>query len=230
MAIERRRHANDESSRLDTEGQPLAPHAIWQELVRRSHYGTLSIPHDATHATIRRAFRAGALRHHPDHNPGDDGASGRFRALYEAFATLGVVELRAAYDRRLRSDFDTRVEMLLTEGFGGAGGPAAGNGARPAREEVREEKTFGYERDRDDDEPEEEDEEEFDLALDREELLDRLGIVYSEVVGERRDEVVHCMQCAVQIEDGATAHYSDDDGCAYCSGCCDGRLRRSYGG
>ncbi len=63
------------------------------------YYEVLGVPRDADQDTIKKAFRKLAREHHPDVNPGDDGASDRFKRLGEAYAVLGDPEKRAHYDR-----------------------------------------------------------------------------------------------------------------------------------
>lgn len=57
-----------------------------------SHYATLGIEAGASAEAVRRAFRAGVLRCHPDLHPGDPTAAARFRAIKAAADAL----LRAA--------------------------------------------------------------------------------------------------------------------------------------
>ncbi|UJR81329.1 DnaJ domain-containing protein [Sandaracinus amylolyticus] len=67
----------------------------------------LGVRDDATPDEIRRAFRAAALRHHPDRNPGDPHAARRFRDARAAYETLmrmhdGTPRERTRADRPLR--------------------------------------------------------------------------------------------------------------------------------
>ena len=63
-------------------------------------YQTLELPRtDATHEEVKRAYKKLSLRHHPDRNPGDDGATGRFQAVVSAYDVLGSAEKRQIYDR-----------------------------------------------------------------------------------------------------------------------------------
>lgn len=54
----------------------------------RRALATLGLRSGASASAIRRAFKRLALRHHPDHNIGDDGASARFRQVCEAYRVL----------------------------------------------------------------------------------------------------------------------------------------------
>lgn len=62
-------------------------------------YATLGVSRDATSAEIKVAFRALALRWHPDRNPGDPAAEGRFKEIARAYGLLSDGAARARYDR-----------------------------------------------------------------------------------------------------------------------------------
>jgi molecular chaperone DnaJ len=66
---------------------------------KRDYYDVLGVDRVATDAEIKKAFRAIALRDHPDKSPGDVEAENRFKAANEAYAVLSDPDKRAAYDR-----------------------------------------------------------------------------------------------------------------------------------
>ena len=66
---------------------------------RRDYYEVLGVPRDADDASLKRAFRELARRHHPDVNQSDPKAGERFREINEAYATLSSKDLRSRYDR-----------------------------------------------------------------------------------------------------------------------------------
>lgn len=68
---------------------------------QKNHYETLKVPHNATHADIKRSYFALSKAHHPDHNPSDPHASRRFMRISEAYAVLGHAEKRSRYDREV---------------------------------------------------------------------------------------------------------------------------------
>ncbi|WP_419553360.1 molecular chaperone DnaJ [Candidatus Poriferisodalis sp.] len=77
------------------------------------YYELLGVSRDVTENDLKRAYRGKAREHHPDANPGDDGAEARFKEISEAYAVLSDPEARARYDR------------FGHEGLrGGMGGPA----------------------------------------------------------------------------------------------------------
>jgi molecular chaperone DnaJ len=61
-------------------------------------YVVLGLPHGASEADIKRAYRRLARRFHPDINPGDRLAEQRFRQILEAYETLMDPERRSRYD------------------------------------------------------------------------------------------------------------------------------------
>lgn len=70
-------------------------------------YGTLGVSPTATAAEIRGAWRRLAVATHPDRNPGDPSAEGRFKAAAAAYGILGDPRLRAEWDSR-RAEWDRR--------------------------------------------------------------------------------------------------------------------------
>ena len=61
-------------------------------------YVILGLPHGASDAEIKRAYRRLARRYHPDINPGDRMAEARFRQILEAYETLIDPDRRHRYD------------------------------------------------------------------------------------------------------------------------------------
>ncbi len=64
-------------------------------MAKKDYYATLGVPRTASADEIRRAFRALALKHHPDRNPGNAEADRRFKEAAEAWEVLGDAEQRA---------------------------------------------------------------------------------------------------------------------------------------
>lgn len=67
-----------------------------------THYATLGVSRDATPDDVKKAFRAIALKCHPDKNPGDAEAEANFKRASEAYNVLSNPDARAAYDAELQ--------------------------------------------------------------------------------------------------------------------------------
>lgn len=67
----------------------------------KNHYQTLGVKNSATPEEIKKAFRALALKHHPDRNPGDAKAEDKFKDLAEAYDVLSDAQKRREYDAAL---------------------------------------------------------------------------------------------------------------------------------
>jgi molecular chaperone DnaJ len=80
----------------------------------RDYYADLGVGRDASTEEIKRAFRRLARDSHPDANPNDPAAEGRFRRVAEAYEVLSDPGRRSAYDRGETID--------LSDLFAGMGG------------------------------------------------------------------------------------------------------------
>lgn len=65
----------------------------------RDPYNVLGVDRSATQDEIKGAFRKLAGQHHPDKNPGDDGAHQRFKELNASYQILSDPQKRAAFDK-----------------------------------------------------------------------------------------------------------------------------------
>lgn len=74
-----------------------------------NYYEVLGVPLTATQDEIKKAFRALALKHHPDKNPGDDQAEEQFKRINEAYQVLSDSDRKDAYDRSLNEPADERA-------------------------------------------------------------------------------------------------------------------------
>jgi curved DNA-binding protein len=59
----------------------------------------LGVDRDATQEEIKKAYRRLALKYHPDRNPEDKQAEGRFKEIGEAYAVLSDLGQKGMYDR-----------------------------------------------------------------------------------------------------------------------------------
>ncbi|MHC4990717.1 MAG: DnaJ C-terminal domain-containing protein [Planctomycetota bacterium] len=110
----------------------------------RDYYEILGLEKSASAEEIKRSYRRLAMKYHPDRNPGDSEAEGKFKECAEAYEVLSNDERRAVYDRYghegLRStpghDFRSMnvedIFSMFEDIFGGgfAGGRARGRTRR----------------------------------------------------------------------------------------------------
>jgi molecular chaperone DnaJ len=68
-------------------------------MAKKDYYEVLGVTSTSTEVEIKRAYRALAVQHHPDKNPGDTAAEEKFKEAAEAYAVLSDAQKRAAYDR-----------------------------------------------------------------------------------------------------------------------------------
>lgn len=100
---------------------------------KRDYYEVLGVARDATEDAIKKAYRKLALENHPDRNPGNAEAEGRFKQCAEAYAVLSDQDKRRRYDQYGHAGVDgpqgnpgfSSVEDVFAafgDMFGGAGG------------------------------------------------------------------------------------------------------------
>jgi molecular chaperone DnaJ len=114
-------------------------------------YRVLDVSPEASDAEIKRAYRKLARQHHPDRNPDDAAAEGRFKEIQAAYDLIDTSEKRRKYDEQKRisnmfgssgsgdlGNFDFNfeggggIEDILASFFGGKGanpysGQSSGN-------------------------------------------------------------------------------------------------------
>ncbi len=69
-----------------------------QDWFEKDFYAILGVPQDADAATIKKAYRKLARKHHPDQNAGDTAAERRFQDVGEAHSVLSDPKQRQEYD------------------------------------------------------------------------------------------------------------------------------------
>ena len=63
------------------------------------YYEVLGVSKTASAEEIKKAYRAAAIKNHPDRNPGDATAEERFKKINAAYAVLSDPQQRVQYDR-----------------------------------------------------------------------------------------------------------------------------------
>lgn len=86
-------------------------------MAKRDYYQVLDVARNASEADIKKAYRRLAMKYHPDRNPGDQEAEGRFKEVKEAYEVLTDSQKRALYDQHGHDGIDA-----MRQGGGGAGG------------------------------------------------------------------------------------------------------------
>ena len=75
------------------------------------YYSLLGIKRGASAEEVKRAYRKAVFRYHPDRNPGDDEAAGKFKQVLDAYEVLSDNRKRANYDESTgANDIEEEVE------------------------------------------------------------------------------------------------------------------------
>jgi len=81
----------------------------------KDYYKILGVQENADQESIKKAYRANALKYHPDKNQGNKEAEEKFKDLAEAYEHLSNPEKRKAYDSSKR--FGGRANDFFNQGF-----------------------------------------------------------------------------------------------------------------
>ena len=68
-------------------------------MAKQDYYEVLGVQKNASADEVKRAYRALAMKYHPDKNPGDKAAEGKFKNCAEAYEVLSDAEKRQRYDQ-----------------------------------------------------------------------------------------------------------------------------------
>ena len=66
---------------------------------KRDYYEVLGIGREASDSEMKTAYRKLALKYHPDKNPGNKEAEGKFKEAAEAYEVLRDSQKRGIYDQ-----------------------------------------------------------------------------------------------------------------------------------
>ncbi|KAL9110231.1 MAG: hypothetical protein Q9227_005138 [Pyrenula ochraceoflavens] len=96
-------------------------------------YEMLGVEVTASEAQLKTAYKKGALKHHPDKNPGNVEAAEKFKDISKAYETLSDPQKRQLYDQYGEEGLEQgaggggmNAEDLFAQFFGGGGGPFGG--------------------------------------------------------------------------------------------------------
>lgn len=70
-----------------------------REWIEKDYYATLGVNASASAAEIKKAYRKLAQKYHPDANPGNKDAEGRFKEITHAYDVLSDPKQRREYDQ-----------------------------------------------------------------------------------------------------------------------------------
>jgi len=92
----------------------------------KDYYQLLGVPRTADADTIKKAYRALALKYHPDRNPGNKKAEETFKQINQAYDALSDPKKKSLYDEfgevGLREGFNADQFRQYQGAYGGSGG------------------------------------------------------------------------------------------------------------
>ena len=71
------------------------------------YYNTLNVSNNADEDQIKQAYRALAMKYHPDKNPDNKIAEEKFKRISEAYSVLSDSQKRKEYDLSMSNPFSS---------------------------------------------------------------------------------------------------------------------------
>ena len=93
-----------------------------KDYIEKDYYKALGVAQDASASDIKKTYRKLAQQLHPDKNPGDAAAEGRFKEISEAYDVLSDPAKRKEYDEARTLFAGGGAGGGFPGGFGGSGG------------------------------------------------------------------------------------------------------------
>eukprot|EP01088_Endostelium_zonatum_P012724 TRINITY_DN26991_c0_g1_i1.p1 TRINITY_DN26991_c0_g1~~TRINITY_DN26991_c0_g1_i1.p1 ORF type:complete len:350 (-),score=129.75 TRINITY_DN26991_c0_g1_i1:45-1094(-) len=87
----------------------------------KDYYKILGVERNATETDIKKAYRKGALKYHPDRNPGNKAAEETFKLIAEAYEVLSDKGKKDLYDKYGEEGLKAGGPPPGAGGFGGGG-------------------------------------------------------------------------------------------------------------
>jgi len=91
-------------------------------MAKRDYYEVLGVAKNASDEDLKKVYRKLAMKHHPDRNPDDKAAEGKFKEVKEAYEVLSDPKKRELYDRFGHAGVDPSAAGGFGGGQGGPGG------------------------------------------------------------------------------------------------------------
>ena len=121
-------------------------------MAKRDYYEVLGVKREASQDDIKRSYRRLAMKYHPDKNPGDNTAEGKFKECAEAYEVLSDADKKQRYDQYghdgLRGagmhDYSHMNVQDIGDMFGDIFGDFFGGGGRRRRTARPNAPTRGY--------------------------------------------------------------------------------------
>lgn len=96
-------------------------------MAEKDYYKVLGVDRNASDDDIKKAYRALAMKYHPDRNSDNPEAEAKFKEISEAYEVFKDPQKKAAYDRFGSAAFDGSMGGFRPGGAGGPGGEGFGS-------------------------------------------------------------------------------------------------------